>query len=118
MLIKQIASALGAKVIATSSTDSKLELAKSLGATHVINYAKVPDWDQEVLRLTNGKGVDQVLEVGGARTLMKSINSTRVGGLISLIGILSGTEKLPEELVPGVLFGGKTGKLSIFMRGG
>jgi NADPH:quinone reductase-like Zn-dependent oxidoreductase len=69
-----------------------------------------------VLRLTNGKGVDQVLEVGGARTLMKSINSTRVGGLVSLIGVLSDPEKLPEELIPTVLFGGKIGKSSLLMR--
>jgi NADPH:quinone reductase-like Zn-dependent oxidoreductase len=69
-----------------------------------------------VLRLTNGKGVDQVLEVGGARTLMKSINSTRVGGLVSLIGVLSDPEKLPEELIPTVIFGGKIGKSSLLMR--
>ncbi|KAF2636536.1 NAD-P-binding protein [Massarina eburnea CBS 473.64] len=103
----QIAAALGATVIATSSSDAKLELAKSLGATHLINYNKTPDWDKEVLRLTNGKGVDHVIEVGGAQTLMKSLNSTRPGGLVSVIGILSEAEKLSEEFLPAVLFGGK-----------
>ncbi|PVI05820.1 NAD(P)-binding protein [Periconia macrospinosa] len=103
----QFASALGATVIATSSSSAKLETAKKLGATHVINYTTTPDWDVEVLRLTKGKGVDQVLEVGGAATLLKSIKCTRPGGLVSLIGILGGAETLPEEVVPSVLFGGK-----------
>ncbi|CAI6339385.1 unnamed protein product [Periconia digitata] len=103
----QFAVALGATVIATSSSDEKLEIARELGATHLINYSKVEDWDVEVLRLTDGKGVDQVIEVAGAKTLLKSITSTRPGGLISLIGILTGAAKLPEEVVPAVLFGGK-----------
>jgi NADPH:quinone reductase-like Zn-dependent oxidoreductase len=81
-----------------------------LGATHLINYSTTKDWDQEVLRLTGGKGVDQVIEVGGARTLMKSINSARPGGLISLIGILSEADDIPKEFVPSVLFSGKIGK--------
>lgn len=97
-------------MIATSSSDTKLALAKQLGATHGINYATTPDWDQEVLRLTDGKGVDQVIEVGGARTLLKSIKSVRAGGLVSLIGILSAPQDLPNELVPSLLFGGKIGE--------
>lgn len=56
-------------MISTSSSQRKLDFAKSLGATHVINYAETPDWDQEVLKLTNGKGVDIVVETGGAGTL-------------------------------------------------
>ena len=64
--MRQIAAALGATVIATSSSDSKLAFAKDLGATHGINYASTLDWDQEVLRLTDGKGVDHVIETGGA----------------------------------------------------
>ena len=55
--------ALGAIVIATSSSDEKLEFAKKLGATHLINYKTTPDWDQEVLRLTNGVGANHILEV-------------------------------------------------------
>ncbi|KAF2240426.1 NAD(P)-binding protein [Trematosphaeria pertusa] len=107
----QIAAALGATVIATSSSDAKLEIAKSIGATHVINYAKTRDWDQEVLRLTGGKGVDHVLDVGGAQTLMKSINCVRTGGLVSVIGILSESSSLPAELVTSVMLGAKTSKL-------
>ncbi|KAJ4362900.1 hypothetical protein N0V83_010017 [Neocucurbitaria cava] len=102
-----IAAALGATVIATSSSDEKLEHARALGAKHLVNYVSTPNWDDEVLRLTDGKGVDQVIEVGGARTLMRSINSTRPGGLISLIGILSAAEDIPKEFVPSVLFTGK-----------
>lgn len=95
-------------MIVTSSSDAKIDFAKKLGATHGINYETTPDWDQEVLRLTEGKGVDHVIELGGARTLMKSINSVRAGGLVSLIGILSAPQDLPAEIVPSLLFGGKT----------
>ncbi|KAF3037133.1 hypothetical protein E8E12_008046 [Didymella heteroderae] len=102
-----IAAALGATVIATSSSDAKLEFAKKLGVTYGINYTTTPDWDQDVLRLTGGKGVDQVIELGGARTLLKSVNSVRKGGLVSLIGILSAPQDLPADIVPALLFGGK-----------
>jgi NADPH:quinone reductase-like Zn-dependent oxidoreductase len=106
----QIAAALGATVIVTSSSDAKLEFAKKLGATHGINYTTTPNWDQEVLRLTDGKGVDQVIELGGARTLLKSVNSVRKGGLVSLIGILSAPQDVSAEVVPALLFGGKIGE--------
>ncbi|KAI0370820.1 NAD-P-binding protein [Pilatotrama ljubarskyi] len=79
----QLAVASGATVIATSSSDAKLEVAKKLGAAHTINYKKTPDWDQEVLKITNGRGVDYVLEVGGPATWGKSVNAIRYGGLIS-----------------------------------
>ena len=72
----QFAKISGANVIITSSDDAKLEKAKALGADAVINYKSTPDWDQEVLRLTDGKGVDHVVEVGGAGTLAKSFAST------------------------------------------
>ncbi|KAF1922772.1 putative alcohol dehydrogenase [Didymella exigua CBS 183.55] len=103
----QIAAALGATVLATSSSDKKIELAKALGATHGINYTTTPDWDREVLRLTDGKGVDQVIELGGARTLLKSVNSVRKGGLVSLIGILSAPQDVPADIIPSLLFGSK-----------
>ncbi|KAF2655325.1 hypothetical protein K491DRAFT_693070 [Lophiostoma macrostomum CBS 122681] len=103
----QIASALGATVISTSSSDAKLAIVKQLGARHVINYRTTPDWDQDVLRLTEGKGVDHVVEVGGAATIQKSVNCTRKGGLVSVIGVLSEADVLPPEFVPAVLFGGK-----------
>lgn len=64
-----------------------------------------------MLRLTGGKGVDHVLDVGGAQTLMKSINCVRTGGLVSVIGILSESSSLPAELVTSVMLGAKTSKL-------
>ncbi|EOD48488.1 nad-p-binding protein [Neofusicoccum parvum] len=102
----QLASAAGATVIATSSTDEKLETAKRLGAKHVINYRKNANWADEVLRITNGRGVDHVVEVGGAGTIEESLRSTRVGGLVSVMGIL--TESKQADLIPHILFGAKT----------
>jgi NADPH:quinone reductase-like Zn-dependent oxidoreductase len=86
----QFAKMHGSRVIATSSSDKKLEKAKELGADEIINYKKTPDWDQEVLSLTNRIGVDHVVEVGGAGTLSKSLNSVRVGGHVAVIGVLAG----------------------------
>lgn len=85
----QLAKSFGAKVIITSSSEEKLERAKSLGADETIHYPSHPEWQQEVLKLTAGEGVDHVLEVGGAGTLARSMASTRVSGTVSLIGILS-----------------------------
>jgi NADPH:quinone reductase-like Zn-dependent oxidoreductase len=85
----QFAKMHGARVIVTSSSDKKIERAKHLGADETINYRKTPDWDKEVLRLTNGIGVDHVVEVGGAGTLAKSVNSVRIGGQIAVIGGLA-----------------------------
>jgi NADPH:quinone reductase-like Zn-dependent oxidoreductase len=85
----QFAKAHGARVIATSSSDEKLERARALGADELINYKRTPDWEKEVARLTHGSGVDHVVEVGGAGTLQKSISSTRVYGRIAVIGVLA-----------------------------
>ncbi|KAF5350963.1 hypothetical protein D9756_008234 [Leucocoprinus leucothites] len=85
----QFALASGATVIATSSSDEKLEVAAKLGAQHLINYKKTPNWDEEVLKITNGVGVDHVIEVGGQGTLGRSMNSVRIGGCINIIGIVS-----------------------------
>lgn len=90
----QFAKAAGAETIITSSSDEKLEKARQLGADHTVNYKSNPDWEKEVLRITGGEGVDNVIEVGGAGTLGKSITSTKVSGRISLIGVLSGQ---PEQ---------------------
>ncbi len=76
-------------MIATSSSDEKLARTKKLGADETINYKKTPDWDKEVARLTDGIGVDHVVEVGGAGTLEKSVKSARIGGRIYVIGVLS-----------------------------
>ncbi len=86
----QLAHAAGARVIATSSSDDKLVRAKALGATDGVNYARYPEWQHEVLALTGGRGVDHVLEVGGPGTLPRSIEATRMGGQIHLIGVLGG----------------------------
>ena len=88
----QFAVAAGARSIVTSSSDEKLERATALGATHVVNYKTTPEWGKKVLELTGGVGVDQVVEVGGAGTLGQSMEATRVGGMIGLIGILAGTD--------------------------
>ena len=86
----QIAKAFGANVIITSSSDEKLSRAKQMGADHLINYKTTPDWDQAVMDITGGLGVDNVLEVGGVGTFEKSIASTKLYGTISMIGILTG----------------------------
>lgn len=105
----QILSTLGATVISTSSSDAKLAIAKSLGAAHTINYAEHPEWHEEVLKITGGRGVDHVIDVGGAGTLLKSIKSVRQGGLVSVLGVLSkeGTE---SGVAAEVLFRAITGK--------
>jgi len=85
----QFAKARGATVIATSSSDAKLERLKSLGADHVINYTANPKWGSTARELSGG-GVDHVVEVGGADTLPQSIAATKVGGHIAMIGIMAG----------------------------
>ncbi len=80
----------GARVIATSSSDTKLARLREQGASGVINYKTTPDWDAQVLEMTGGVGVDHVIEVGGAGTLAKSIRAVKLGGRISLIGLLAG----------------------------
>ena len=86
----QFAKRMGATVIATSSSDEKLERVRTLGADHTINYRRDTDWAAKVLEYTNGRGVDQVIEVGGADTLTQSIRACRTGGHIALIGVLAG----------------------------
>jgi len=86
----QIAKALGATVIATSSSAAKLERLKALGADYLINYQSEPKWGQAAKKLTGGVGVDHVVEIGGAGTMPQSIAACRKGGHIALIGILAG----------------------------
>lgn len=97
----QFAKAAGARVIATSSSDEKLEKLKRLGADALINYKTVPDWGRAAKDLTDGRGVDHVIEVGGPATLMQSIAACRTGGHIALIGVLTG---FAGELVIPALF--------------
>ncbi|WP_250008275.1 NAD(P)-dependent alcohol dehydrogenase [Actinoplanes sp. M2I2] len=87
----QFAKLLGATAIVTSSSDAKLERARELGADHTVNYRTVPDWGRHVFDLTGG-GVDVVVDVGGPATLPQSIGAARVGGLISVIGVLTGVD--------------------------
>jgi NADPH:quinone reductase-like Zn-dependent oxidoreductase len=86
----QLAKAMGATVIATSSSDEKLVRCRELGADEVINYRNEPEWGKRVMQLTNGRGVDHVVEVGGPGTLAQSIRASRIGGHIALIGVLTG----------------------------
>jgi NADPH:quinone reductase-like Zn-dependent oxidoreductase len=86
----QLAKRAGATVIATSSSDEKLARAQRLGADHTINHRNTPEWDVRVRELTGGRGVDHVLEVGGAQTLYRSLAALRDGGRVALVGQLSG----------------------------
>jgi NADPH:quinone reductase-like Zn-dependent oxidoreductase len=85
----QLAKVAGVRSIITSSSDEKLARARELGADATINYRTQPDWERAVLDLTDGRGVDLVLEVGGAATFPKSMAATRIGGDIVLIGALA-----------------------------
>jgi NADPH:quinone reductase-like Zn-dependent oxidoreductase len=86
----QFAKLAGARVIITSSSNKKLERAKSLGADEVINYREHEDWDEVVLGLTNKRGVDHVVEVGGAGTLSRSMRAVKMAGHIAVIGVVAG----------------------------
>jgi NADPH:quinone reductase-like Zn-dependent oxidoreductase len=86
----QFARMFGARVIATSGSKAKAERLKQMGAEAVIDYRAMPDWDQEVMKLTDGRGVDITVEVGGAGTLPRSFMATRIAGRIAVIGLLTG----------------------------
>ena len=96
----QFAKALDATVILTSSSDEKLARARRLGADHTVNYRTRPDWEQAVLELTGGEGVDLTVETGGAGTLDKSLRATRGGGIIALLGALAGVK---AEITTGMI---------------
>ena len=96
----QFAVLAGARVIVTSSSDEKLARARELGAHETVNYATTPDWEKRVRELTDGRGVDHVIEVGGAGTLARSMRAVRTGGTISLIGVLAkGAEVSPTPVL-------------------
>lgn len=94
----QLATAHGAKVIVTSSSDAKLARARAIGAWKTINYKSQPDWDAAALDLTEGKGVDHILELGGPDTYNKSIAAVAPGGRIAQIGVLTGFASQPNIL--------------------
>jgi NADPH:quinone reductase-like Zn-dependent oxidoreductase len=108
----QLAHAMGITAIVTSSSDDKLTRAKGLGAAHGINYKATPEWDKAAREFTGGRGVDQVLEVGGAETLTRSFGAIRVGGKISIIGSVSGGA---SELNPGLIFSRRANVQGIYV---
>jgi len=87
----QFAKASGATVILASSSDEKLERARQIGADHLINYRATPAWDEEVLRLTEGRGADLVVETVGGATIARSLNAAAVGGTVFTVGFVGGT---------------------------
>ncbi len=112
----QFAKAHGARVLVSSSSDEKLERARTLGADAVINYKSTPRWAEEVLRLTEGKGADLVLETGGTATFPQSIQAAGLDSTVFIIGFLSGTE-VSVSVVPVMekclrLLGNNTGPVA------
>lgn len=111
----QFAKSAGARVIATSSSDDKLQRLRTLGADELINYKLIPDWGTRVREMTNGVGVDHVVDVGGPATLPQSIVAAKVGGRISLIGVLTGLSGempvlsaiLRQQTIQGILVGSR-----------
>jgi NADPH:quinone reductase-like Zn-dependent oxidoreductase len=93
----QFAKMCGARVMATSSSDAKIERLKQLGADFTLNYKATPDWGKKA-REWSGRGVDLVVEVGGVGTLNESIRATRIGGTIAFIGVLAGPPKSDSRL--------------------
>ncbi|WP_050463964.1 zinc-dependent alcohol dehydrogenase family protein [Herbaspirillum autotrophicum] len=100
----QLAKAAGMYAIVTSSQDEKLERSRALGADATINYRNHPDWQNEVLRITDGAGVDLVVEVGGEGTLARSLKSAAIGGTVVVVGRVTGGGAVAIE--PGMLIGG------------
>lgn len=98
----QFAKAAGARVIATSSSPEKMEKLKALGADEVINYRDYPEWSSQVMAVTGNRGVDHVVEIGGAGTFAQSMQSCRNGGHISMIGVLAGfSGEVPTAAIMG-----------------
>jgi NADPH:quinone reductase-like Zn-dependent oxidoreductase len=97
MFALQFAKMSGARVIATSSSDAKIERLKALGADLTINYKATPDWGK-VARQSTNRGVDLVVEVGGVGTLNESIRATKIGGTIAFIGVLAGQPETPPRI--------------------
>ncbi|MGZ3377604.1 MAG: zinc-dependent alcohol dehydrogenase family protein [Phenylobacterium sp.] len=85
----QIARAMGATVVATTSSDAKGERLRAMGARHIVNYATDPEWGRQVRKLTGGRGVDRVVEVGGPGTIGQSLRAVALGGEIASIGFLT-----------------------------
>ena len=98
----QFAKLAGAEVIVTSSSDAKLDRVRAMGADHCINYRTTPTWGTEARYVVGGRGIDNVIELGGAETLKQSLIAVRPGGTLSLIGVLSGA-KMGDVLLPFIV---------------
>jgi NADPH:quinone reductase-like Zn-dependent oxidoreductase len=112
----QFAKASGATVILASSSDEKLERARHLGADHLINYRSTPNWDEEVLKLTAGRGADLVIETVGGATFARALNAAATGGTIFTVGFVSGTtgsiDLLPVIVKALRIIGNNTGSVA------
>ena len=117
----QLAKATGCTVIATSSTDEKLQRLKDLGADVLVNYREHEAWGDRVMEVTGGRGPDVVVEVGGAGTLPQSIRAVAFGGHISMIGVLTGISgEVPtaeffqkNAVINGITVGSRTEQLDM-----
>lgn len=103
-LALQLAKAAGARVIAITGSAQKVDRLRALGADEVIDYRKVPNWGREVQGLTQGRGADYVIEVGGAGTLAQSLQAVRAAGRVAIIGVLAGASA-PIDLRPIMMRG-------------
>lgn len=92
MFALQFAKAVGARVAIVSGSEDKWDSARRLGADHFVNYRTTPEWSRSLLDWTGGEGVDNVLDAGGPRTLDQSVAAARVGGNVSVMGVLGGME--------------------------
>lgn len=90
------------QAILTSSSAEKLQKAQELGATHTINYKTTPNWADEVLKMTDGRGVDIIVETGGPGTMEQSLKAVAEGGNISAVGILSGSTETKSQTAIGL----------------
>ncbi len=104
----KLSRAAGLKVILTSSSDEKLERMKKLFGPpdiQTVNYTKFPNWHEEVLKLTDGVGVDLTIDSGGSSSIVRSMKSTRRGGIVSQVGYLGNHKEQSQlqELVPTII---------------
>lgn len=99
-------------MIATSSSDAKLEVAKTLGATHLVNYRTHPDWEDEVLAATDGKGVDMAIETVSGPNIEHTLRAIRRGGVVAFVGMMSKDAKKPVNVMPDLWYGSKTSMLT------
>ncbi|KAJ0426696.1 hypothetical protein BJY00DRAFT_297704 [Aspergillus carlsbadensis] len=114
--VLQIAAAVGATVVATTSTDEKAARLKALGAAHVVNYRTTPNWGEEARRLTpGGRGFDFIIDIGGNETLPQSLAATRVDGIVLVIGhvgddappVPAGSALLHTCVIRGIIAGSR-----------